>query len=421
MSADPNVTSVGGTQFKPTFASGNDQGYTIESVWNDVSGAGGGGASQIFSKPGYQTGPGVPNDDARDVPDVAMMASPNAPGAFFGHDMSGTGQVVCCVGGTSLSAPIWAGFSRALAEIAGQTRLGNLNPIIYQIANQQYATAGFHDVTVGTNGYNGLLGFSAGPGYDQTTGWGTVDFEVFADAVNSVLNPNASPTPSPTLSAIPTATPIPTPTPLPTGGTLSVPATVEFPATATGRPGTMKTLVIRNLSRTSSLSIGVGTLAAPFAVSGTGHYSIGPASSISVVVFFSPANCGTAKESLHITSGDPSHPNVSVQVSAVVQGGKLTIPSRVAIASALSTIATRSVTLRNSGAGMLSGSAQSFGANSPFTIVGGPISFWLAPGQTQVITIQFKPASKGTVQGNLTIALVEPTSTASVTVTGSAK
>lgn len=421
MSADPNVTSVGGTQFKPTFVSGNDQGYTPESVWNDESGAGGGGASQIFSKPSYQTGPGVPNDDARDVPDVAMMASPNAPGAFFGHDMSGTGQVVCCVGGTSLSAPIWAGFSRAVAEIAGQTRLGNLNPIIYQLANQQYTTAGFHDVTNGNNGYNGLPGFNAGPGYDQATGWGTVDFEVFADAVNSVLNPNASPTPSVVPTARPTATPVPTPTPLPTGGTLSLPATVNFPATATGRPGTMKTLVIRNLSHTSPLSIDVGTLAAPFAVSGAGHYSLGPASSISVVIFFSPADCGTAKDSLQITSGDPRHPNVSVQVSAVVAGGKLRMPARVAMASALSAIATRTVTLKNSGAGMLSGSAQSFGANSPFTVVGGPVSFWLAPGQTQVITIQFKPTSKGTVQGSLTIALAEPTSTASVTVTGSAK
>ena len=71
---------------------------------------------------------------------------------------------------------LWAGFSRVIAQQAGNTRLGNLNPIIYQLANQQYATAGFHDVTIGNNGYNGLPGFSAGPGYDQTTGWGTIDF-----------------------------------------------------------------------------------------------------------------------------------------------------------------------------------------------------------------------------------------------------
>ena len=36
------------------------------------------------------------------------------------------------------------------------------------------------------------------------------------------------------------------------------------------------------------------------------------------------------------------------------------------------------------------------------------MSFWLAPGQTQPVTIQFKPASIGTAQGNLVIAMVEP-------------
>ena len=198
-----------------------------------------------------------------------MMASPNAPGAFFGHDMSGTGQVVCCVGGTSLSAPLWAGLSRNLAEIIGQTRLGNLNTIIYQLANQQYATAGFHDVTIGNNGYNGLPGFNAGPGYDQATGWGTVDFAVFANAVNILLNPNATPTPTATPTATPTVTPSPTPTPTPTGGVLSAPATLTFPATATGKPGSIKTLMIRNLSRTTALSLAMGSLAAPFAVSGS--------------------------------------------------------------------------------------------------------------------------------------------------------
>jgi subtilase family serine protease len=419
MSADPDVTSVGGTQFKPTFVGGNDQGYISESVWNDVSGAGGGGASQIFSKPDYQIGPGVPNDDARDVPDISMMSSPNSPGAFFGHDMSGNGQVVCCVGGTSLAAPIWAGFSRVLAQVAGQPRLGNLNPIIYQLANQNYAGAGFHDVTIGNNGYNGLPGFNAGPGYDQATGWGTVDFAVFANAVKVLFNPNASPTPTPTAMPTPTATP--TPTPQATGGVLGVPGTFSFPATATGKPGIVKALVVRNLSRTSALSVDVGTLAAPFAVTGAGHYVLRPGASTEVAIFFSPASCGTASELLKITSSDPKHSNASVQVSAVVKGGKLTMPSKVALTAALSATATKTVMLKNSGAGMLSGSTQSLGANSPFTIVGGSVSFWLAPGQSQPVTIQFKPATMGKAQGNLMIAMVEPVGTASISISGSAK
>ncbi len=421
MSADPEVTSVGGTQFEPTFASGNDQGYSIESAWNDVSGAGGGGASQIFPKPDYQTGPGVPNDNARDVPDVSMMASPNSPGAFFGHDMNGSGQVVCCVGGTSLSAPLWAGLSRNLAEIVGQTRLGNLNTVIYQLANQQYATAGFHDVNIGNNGYNGLPGFNAGPGYDQATGWGTVDFAVFANAVNILLNPNATPTPTATPAATPTATPSPTPIPTPTGGVLSAPATLAFPATATGKPGSIKTLMIRNLSRTTPLSLAMGSVAAPFAISGSSHYTVAPRASLPIAILFNPATCGTSRQLFQIISSDPNHPTASVVVTATVLGGKLSVPSKVALTAPMTAVATRTVVLKNSGAGMLLGSAQAFGANSPFTILGGPVSFSLASGQSQTVTIQFKPASRGTVEGNLTIAMANPVGTASISVSGSAK
>lgn len=420
MSGDPNVTSVGGTQFTPKFAGGNDQGYTTESAWNDASGAGGGGASQIFAKPGYQIGPGVPMDGARDVPDVAMMASPNSPGALFGHDMSGTGQVVCCVGGTSLSAPLWAAFSRVIGEIVGQKRLGNLNSIIYELANHQYVTAGFHDVTVGNNSYNGMAGFNAGPGYDQATGWGTVDFQVFAGAVHNLLDPSAA-TPTPTATATPTPTPVPTPTPQPTGGNLALPLKVAFPSTATGRPGTMKTLVIRNLSRTSALSLQVGALSPPFVVSGAGHYSVAAGSSLPIDIFFSPTRCGTLTESLNITSGDPKHPSVTVQVTAVVQGGKLSMPANIALSASLNTIATKTVLLKNSGAGTLSGTAQSFGPNSSFILLGGPVPLWLSPGQTQAVTVQFRPTSAGTVQATLAIVITDPAATTSMKVSGSAK
>jgi hypothetical protein len=68
-------------------------------------------------------------------------------------------------------------------------RLGSMNPIYYKLANQQYgpsATAnGFHDITTGNNNFGFLTGFNAGPAYDQTTGWGSIDFNVFAAAVKS--------------------------------------------------------------------------------------------------------------------------------------------------------------------------------------------------------------------------------------------
>jgi subtilase family serine protease len=157
MSADPNVTSVGGTQFTPTYASGNDQGYASERVWNDSSGATGGGVSQVFAKPAYQVGSGVPSESGRAVPDIGLIASPSSPGVFFADEVNGAARVVCCIGGTSLSAPVWAGFATVIGQISGNPRLGNFNQIIYPLANTQYSTAGFHDISNGNNNPSGAI------------------------------------------------------------------------------------------------------------------------------------------------------------------------------------------------------------------------------------------------------------------------
>ena len=85
MAADPNVTSVGGTQFTPNYSGNSDVGSVPESVWNDAAGAGGGGQSAYFSKPSYQTA-GTPNDGVRDVPDISFAASPYSPGFYWGND-----------------------------------------------------------------------------------------------------------------------------------------------------------------------------------------------------------------------------------------------------------------------------------------------------------------------------------------------
>lgn len=218
MAADPNVTAVGGTEFSPTYSGGNDQGYATEQAWNDSSGATGGGESQIFAKPAFQTGPGVPNDGMRDIPDIALIASPGSPGVFWADDVGGNAQISCCIGGTSLSAPVWAGFAAVISEMVGN-RLGNLNQIIYPLANTQYSSAGFHDVTSGNNNFNGVQGYSAGPSYDQVTGWGTIDFNLFANGVKNYLGsgPVATPTATPTarLTVTPTARPTATPTATP--------------------------------------------------------------------------------------------------------------------------------------------------------------------------------------------------------------
>ncbi len=142
LAASPNVTGVGGTEFSPIYNSGgSDSGSVAESAWGEASFAGGGGVSQVFAKPSFQTGTGVPADGQRDVPDVAMVASPDLPGVFLGNDSGGTAVIDCCWGGTSLGAPIWTGIAKLL-EQQNLGRVGNLDPRLYSLANSKSCGGG---------------------------------------------------------------------------------------------------------------------------------------------------------------------------------------------------------------------------------------------------------------------------------------
>jgi len=213
MSADTNVTSVGGTSFNPNFdGSGNDTSTVndgISVVWEGSSGrpptantgATGGGASAVFSKPSYQIGL-TPSDGARDVPDVALLADPGAPGVFLGDDpnQSGTATIDCCWGGTSLSAPVFAGFTKLIEQKVGQ-RLGNINTKLYQLASSNGSSHGVRDITSGINTFNSVTGFAAGPGYNQSSGWGEVDANQFLTAFTPVASVTVTSSGSGTASA----------------------------------------------------------------------------------------------------------------------------------------------------------------------------------------------------------------------------
>jgi hypothetical protein len=195
----PEVTAVGGTEFNDvsgTYWSAQNRinsvsalSYIPEKAWNDTSlgkglAAGGGGPSLVYPKPWWQVGPGVPNDNARDVPDIALTAS----GEHDAYMMFARGELMT-VGGTSASSPSFAGivsilnqFLTAKGEIA-KPGLGNINPALYNLAQNTIGL--FHDVTVGNNivpcapGSKGCgaasFGYDAGPGYDLATGLGSVD------------------------------------------------------------------------------------------------------------------------------------------------------------------------------------------------------------------------------------------------------
>jgi kumamolisin len=160
--SSPYALACGGTHL-----AGSGTTITDEEVWNDLpnNGATGGGVSATFLLPSWQANAKVPpsvnpgNPTGRGVPDVAGDADP-----FTGYqvDVDGSDTVI---GGTSAVAPLWAGLIALMNESLGKS-VGYLNPTIY---TQVAAGAGtFHDITVGNNG-----SYSAGPGWDACTGWGT--------------------------------------------------------------------------------------------------------------------------------------------------------------------------------------------------------------------------------------------------------
>ncbi len=154
----PNVVAVGGTSLT---LSGNN--YSSESGWSGS----GGGQSTVESKPAYQNS--VNSSNFRQNPDVSFDANPNTGVAIYDSWDFGSSAPWIQIGGTSLSAPCWAG----LIAIADQLRVAQGLTTLdgpTQTLPKLYAlpAADFHDITSGSNG-----GFSAKAGYDEVTGLGT--------------------------------------------------------------------------------------------------------------------------------------------------------------------------------------------------------------------------------------------------------
>ena len=214
----PEVTAVGGTQFNeqggsywsPTNSANGEYAlsYIPEMAWNEsgslsAAWASSGGASVFFPKPSWQTGPGVPNDGARDVPDVALTA------ALYDDPYLATfnGVTQNVAGGTSAAAPLFAGMMVLLNHYLvangapGQPGLGNVNQMLYRLA--ETSPAAFHDITMGNNIVpcligtpdctTGSMGYSAGPGFDLATGLGSIDLVELAAGAFALSMPAQPP------------------------------------------------------------------------------------------------------------------------------------------------------------------------------------------------------------------------------------
>ncbi|HXR25079.1 MAG TPA: choice-of-anchor D domain-containing protein [Candidatus Binataceae bacterium] len=244
-----------------------------------------------------------------------------SPGVFIGADVSGVAQLQCCWGGTSLSAPLWAGYSRAIAKQHGAARLGMLDPTIYSLAGKGLLTNGIEDVTSGNNSYNGVTGYNAGAGYDQVTGWGSADMTAFASAYNGAPNPTPTPTPAPTPTPTPKPTPTPTPapkptptpTPTPTPGPLTAsPTSISFGGVKVNHSSTTSSVKLSNPgSVTTTISSAKLTVGTDFTIASstcTAGKTLAKGASCTVGVKFTPHSIGAKADSLQIIDNASNSP-----------------------------------------------------------------------------------------------------------------
>ncbi len=195
--SSPNVVGVGGTSLTVDTTGAR----TTESAWSGS----GGGLSQFVPLPSYQAQ--AVAGHMRSVPDVAIVADPN------------TGVVINSwgsqfqVGGTSMSAPAWAGLIAIADEglaFAGKTSLDGATQTLPDLYK---APAGsFFDVSSGSR---------ASAGYDTTTGLGSPNAAVLVNFLDGVMTTTTgtggggkttAPSAARTLTSPSLALPLPAPT-----------------------------------------------------------------------------------------------------------------------------------------------------------------------------------------------------------------
>jgi hypothetical protein len=363
----------------------------------NIIGGGGGASSCIqsngsssscrggYPKPSWQTGPGVPSDSARDIPDVSLFAGAGFFGAFYvvcqqSRDADGKPCNIAAptydfagYGGTSVAAPAFAGILSLVNQKTG-SRQGNANYVLYNLAAQQNRSgtacnatgapaAGcvFNDLTTSTiampcikgspncttstssDRYGVLSGYSATAGYDLATGLGSVNA---ANLVNNWSNANfiastATLTLSP--STITHGSPV--------SATVNVASTTGTPTgsvsiNALAANGSVQSGTLQNGSYTASLSgFPGGTYSVQAHYAGDGTYAASDSNSVTLAVTSEPSTT-TLSPLLYSPSTSTTTPLVSG--TSYPYGGFFLLRADVAGASRQGT-ATGNITLTDSG------------------------------------------------------------------------
>jgi uncharacterized protein (TIGR03437 family) len=332
----PEATAVGGAEFNEGTTpywnitnSANDAsalGYIPEMAWNDTAAMGvlagsTGGHSILYSKPAWQTGPGVLNDGVRDTPDVAMAAS-----GYHDAYVSCTGGQCVMGGGTSYATPVFAGIVALLNQslvsrgVISAPGLGNINPELYRLAVN--VPTAFHDITTGDNIVpcvigtpdctTGSFGYTAGPGYDMVTGLGSVD-------VANLLTAWGTPVPT-VMKVSPSATSV----------TMSQPITLLITISPLAGSGAPTGTIYVNQSGTAIPWLG-GSSVAPGEIflGSAALVTSGNKSTASVTI--SPGQLTAGSDTITVTySGDPNFNGTYTTVPVTVTmptGHSVVVPS----------------------------------------------------------------------------------------------
>jgi hypothetical protein len=186
--SDPWALGCGGTTVGADSGAIGPQNF-VEYVWNDNSGATGGGVSNFFPVPSYQNNVTIPlsrntGQLGRGVPDVAGNAATASNYKFS----SGGNPFIG--GGTSAVAPLYAGLIAVINAALGEP-VGFLNAILYTLGNSvcrdvnPWATnppSGPID-----NHRNAVTGYTAVAGWDACTGWGSINGQLLLNALQQGL------------------------------------------------------------------------------------------------------------------------------------------------------------------------------------------------------------------------------------------
>jgi len=160
--SSPYVLSCGGTQITLDRAATT---ITKEEAWNDGTHGTGGGISDFYAVPAFQTNANLPPSvnggrRGRGVPDVAAAAA-----QINGYRVT-LGNTEVVASGTSAAAPLWAAFIALLNQRRGRS-LGFVNDVLYQKTNLLRPIMSGNNMLLG-------IGYQAGPGpgWNACTGLG---------------------------------------------------------------------------------------------------------------------------------------------------------------------------------------------------------------------------------------------------------